>query len=738
MARLQRCSSFCAATTLVVLILGMAAGLLWFQLQRQLTILLDQQRAMAEQSVQSASRQITSHLQERWHLAQLAAENHLPELTELARNGGQDGAGHAQLMQSITRYLPELRLFTVADTVGRSLTYRSDEFIGPACQADLRRYTAAPQPHEVFVHDNPLIGKHIDILSELPAADGSQAAFIMYALDADPLQRILDGSQLPGHRLLLARSDRPELLDLSGAAWTGVNEEQAGEPLATARIPGSFWQIEDVLNPRMMANHRQALATNAVTLWLLFVLVCAPLLVVISRSERLRDSREALLRRANVDLSEQVDQTSQALDASQRELDRQTRTDLLTGLPNRESFEAGLAEVQREIRSTNTPGFLLYIDLDQFKILNETAGHGVGDLALRRVSERLLSRLRPKDLAARLSGDEFAVVRAGERLEDTEAWAESLRRDIARMEFEHAGRTYHLSATIGLVPLDAESPAGTELLGLAEMSCYLAKEKGRNRIHLWDSSDPQMLLRRGQMFWTTEIRDAISGGRLQLFRQRIAAIDGSESDWHEVLVRMWDRNGSLVPTQHLIEAAEQYGRIVEIDHWVLDKAIEWLAHPDRSGVRLNVNLSGKSISAPETIALVAAKLSHLNIEPRRLCLEITETAAAADLSTARRFIELAHRIGCSVALDDFGTGLSSLASLKELSCDYIKIDGSFIRQVDSDEVDRKIVEAIQAVARTLRRHTIAEFVESSQVLETLRTLGVDYAQGYHIDRPQPL
>lgn len=426
-----------------------------------------------------------------------------------------------------------------------------------------------------------------------------------------------------------------------------------------------------------------------------------------------------------------------------REMSYRAAHDALTGLINRAEFERRLqgalesAQLQQQVHA------LLFIDLDQFKLLNDACGHSVGDQVLQQVSGLIGECVRSGDLLARLGGDEFGAILQHCRLDQAQRAAQKICERMEDFRFEHDGRRFRIGASIGLVPIERDWPDVATLMQAADTCCYAAKEAGRNRVHAWMNSDEAMLQRRDSMRWASRIESALDEDRFELFAQRILPVDGSEDprgEHLELLLRLREDTRLVAPGAFL-PAAERFHLATRIDRWVLRHAFAWLdAHPSaaaRVGT-LAINLSGQSLGDRAFHRFVGQLLREAQFDLRRLCFEITETAAITALSEATSFITELRRQGVRVALDDFGAGASSFGYLKQLPVDYIKIDGQFIRNLHLDALDRATVDCFCQVARVLGLRTIAEFVDSEEALAVLRELGVEQAQGYLLHRPEPL
>lgn len=420
------------------------------------------------------------------------------------------------------------------------------------------------------------------------------------------------------------------------------------------------------------------------------------------------------------------------------ELDYQATHDVLTGLPNRRSFERSLAEALRQARTEDSTHALCLVDLDQFKIVNDTSGHVAGDQLLRQTADLLHSHLREGDLLARLGGDEFAVILENCDVEKACQVTEKLRAIVSDTPFSWEGTLYMPGCSIGVVPITASSSDTGSLLRTADIACYLAKEQGRNRVHLLQENDRQLAEQRGEMEWLGRIRSALAEQRIFLDAQRLVCLARPDSLRYEVLVRLIDENGAVIPPGDFLPAAERFGAAHQIDRWVIEHVCQQLAAHPQHLARLEVchiNLSGRSFDHADFHDFVVETLDHYALPPSKLCFEITETAAVRNLHDVTTFMEKLSKRGCTFALDDFGAGLSSFGYLRCLPVDCLKIDGLFVRDIANDETDLAMVRAINQIGQTLNKIIVAEFVETDEALELLREMGVHYAQGYGVHRP---
>lgn len=427
-------------------------------------------------------------------------------------------------------------------------------------------------------------------------------------------------------------------------------------------------------------------------------------------------------------------------EAAQR-LDHQSRHDQLTGLPNRYEFERAVQRALEFSAEGHASVGVLYFDLDQFKVINDTAGHARGDQVLQEVVHRLRALVNAPHQLARLGGDEFGVLIVNGCQEDCEQMAHQIRERLGHAPFQLEERLFNITASFGVVAVDADSAIDPhEMLSLADSACFLAKERGRNRVQVHNATDGGVVQRREEMDWISRLNEALAEDRFLLHFQRIAPVGNNERGDHcEILLRMVDREGKPVPPGVFIPPAERFNLMPRIDRWVLQRVFSRLgtrALEDQRHLVVAVNISGNTLSDESLPEFVVSLFEQHAVRPQSICFEITETAAIANFEDALKFIAVVHKLGSTVALDDFGSGLSSFRYLKEIAPDYLKIDGSFVREIAHSRTDYSMVEAINRVGKIMGVRTIAEFVEDDQIMEALRRIGVDYAQGYGLHRPE--
>ena len=416
----------------------------------------------------------------------------------------------------------------------------------------------------------------------------------------------------------------------------------------------------------------------------------------------------------------------------------------MTELYNRREFERRVERTLAEIAAGAPASALLYIDLDQFKLINDTSGHIAGDQLLTQLAGLMREQLRSGDVLARLGGDEFGVLTANVQDNDeVQHVAERLRERIDGYMFVWEQRSYAISASIGVVMIERPDITLRDLFAQADTACYMAKESGRNRVHFYSAEDDQTVQRRSEMEWANRLRWAVEENRLLLDYQELTPLAaGPHRGPHiELLLRLRDEDGRVVMPGAFIPAAERYGLMSMVDRWVIETALSNFdaLHGDGPDMELaTINLSAASLEESAIAERILELMAEHDIAAHRVCFEITETVAVRNLAQVTRFIGQLREAGCKIALDDFGSGMSSFGYLKNLPVDIIKIDGSFIRDLGTDTMSQAIVRAVTDIGHQRGLEVIAEWVTSPQTLDVLAEIGVDYAQGYILHKPEPV
>ncbi len=425
------------------------------------------------------------------------------------------------------------------------------------------------------------------------------------------------------------------------------------------------------------------------------------------------------------------------------ELSRQSRYDKLTGIFNRTEFERQLDDTLLSTNKTKGIHTLCVVDIDRFNVINDSCSQPAGDAFLLQIVKILKDKVRKHDVLARMEGDGFSILLKDCPIDEARNIATRIRESVSAFRFLWESRYYSVTCSIGLLQIEDNSEDVRSLMHKGENLCVLAKNMGGDRVYVYQSDDHDLKQHRSLAQWATRVGQALDEDRFKLFFQRIIPVNMaySEGDHYELLIRMIDDDGSVIPPGLFLPAAEKYHLAVKLDRWVIKTTFDWLiAHPEHivNLRQCGVNLSGYSLGDEDMLAHICQTIDEHTGLATKICFEVTETAAIANLAKARNFIGELQERGCQFALDDFGSGLSSFAYLKNLPVNYLKIDGVFVRQIHSDHVDYAMVKSINDIAHVMGKETIAEFVENDQILSKLREIGVDYAQGYHINKPQPI
>ncbi len=416
--------------------------------------------------------------------------------------------------------------------------------------------------------------------------------------------------------------------------------------------------------------------------------------------------------------------------------------DELTGLINRKTFEKQLEYVISNEMGNTVQHVICYMDIDQFKVINDTYGHVAGDELLRHLSKELTDNLSRRDTLAYFGGDEFCILLRYCTLNQAHRILELLRQLIHEFRFSWDGKKHAITASMGVVAVDRHYGSAAKILSIADTVCHSAKEAGRDRITIYNGTDESLNKKREQMSWVEKINQALDEDRFQLFYQPIIGLYDKDKVQHfELLIRLVDKTGNIISPGAFLPAAEHYNLSAKIDRWVIQTTLSWLeAYSELLEYEYvwGINLSGQSLADEDLLKFVISDFDHKKIPPQKVYFEITETAAIGNLDNAIQFIQAMKKYGCRFALDDFGSGLSSFSYLKNLPVDFLKIDGMFVRDIATNNIDFAMVKAINDIGHAMNKKTIAEFVENDEIIKTLKSIGVDFAQGYGIEKPKPL
>ena len=429
---------------------------------------------------------------------------------------------------------------------------------------------------------------------------------------------------------------------------------------------------------------------------------------------------------------------SELVGVKTKELKRLASHDSLTGLVNRNEFERCVTNFISNAKANKKEYALCYMDLDQFKVINDTCGHAAGDELLRQLCQDIEKVIRQTDIFARLGGDEFGILMENCSLENAYRVAESVWNVVQNYELIWEGSIFKVGISIGLVEINSEVTDLTQLMSKADTACYSAKDAGRNRIHVFKNDDIELSQRHGEVQWVARIHHALENNQFCLYAQQILPLNNSSKKYYELLIRLKDKDDNIIAPGEFLPAAERYNLMEKIDSWVINHSFDLLkSNPTFLDEieHISINLSGQSLTNNSFLALIITKLQDNKIPAEKICFEITETAAIHNITNAIKFITSLKELGCSFALDDFGSGLSSFGYLKTLPVDYLKIDGMFVQNMVDNPIDHAMVKSINGIGQLMNMQTIAEFVENSEILEMLKDIGVDFAQGYGISKP---
>jgi diguanylate cyclase (GGDEF)-like protein len=421
----------------------------------------------------------------------------------------------------------------------------------------------------------------------------------------------------------------------------------------------------------------------------------------------------------------------------------QARHDTLTGFYNRQGFMERLEQCVTTTDAQQQQSVLVFIDIDQFKIINDTSGQAAGDQLLNQIGALIKQELSETDTLARMGSDEFALLFDNCSLPEAERRAEKIRLAIKQFRYFYKEKMFDIAVSIGVVKIDTQTDEFSDIMGKVDLACNIAKELGGNRIHVYHSSDKNTAKREDELQWVSRINRALEEDRFLLYRQLILPLhDESHDEQHfEILLRLKDENDKIISPFFFIPAAERYNLMSKIDRWVIKNALHKMAtvhaaqtHPTLS---CSINLSGQSFCESGFVEFVMEQIRKSGVATENICFEITETAAVSNLAQAVDFINTLKKIGCKFSLDDFGSGMSSFTYLKNLPVDYLKIDGYFVKNMLEDKIDHAMVTSINQIGQVMGLKTIAEFVETDAIKQELKAMGIDYGQGYGLGKPEP-
>jgi diguanylate cyclase (GGDEF)-like protein len=634
---------------------------------------------------------------------------------------------YMQVLTTLRNDIDNTRLFALIDKNGNgSLKHITGNFL-PDCENEIASTVADGKQNKLFLHRSKS-SIHFDLLQPLATSLG-EGAFLFVAFNPDILNDLLKKYQLPHQQLFLMRVDSPGEVELTTEIESSKYDELISDGELNSfnfvkAIPNTRWQLAIRLSPQYSSNLYRQNLIKAVLIWLLLSLFIYGFF---------RQQKHSLHKQ---NLAEQA-------------LAYVDNYDRLTGLANRENFDRQLSEhinansiLAHNIINANEitnqlSGVVMHIDLDKFQVINNSISYAIGDKFLHQISLRLKGFLPDNAIISRLGNDEFAVLFPEMLFNEAKDFADRIRLEIQTIRITEFEKDTNITASIGVIILDHSIFDAQQVYSSLGQAVSVAKEKGRNRVQVYQSNDEQLVLHAQEMGAVHDISDALKNNRLLLYRQEIKSLSEQKCSHYEVLVRMRNAQGMLVPPIQFIPAAEKYGLIIQIDLWVIENTFKKLAKSLEDTASYSINLSGITLADQDSYNQVIHLFEQYQIAAERICFEVTETSAITHLESALYFINKMTTFGCSFSLDDFGSGLSSFSYLQKLPVDVIKIDGVFVKDIDTNAINRVFVENIKRTADAMNKKTVAEFVENAVIEEMLTQIGIDYGQGYHIHKPEP-
>jgi len=647
----------------------------------------------------------------------LFQQKQLNAISSLQENGNKASSKqYMEVLNSLRIEISHTRLFALIDEQGNgSLKHITGDFL-PACEEEISSTVTAGSQESLFLHRS---GKsvHFDLLQPLSTSNGKGKYFFV-AFNPDVLNNLLSKYQLPHQQLFLMRADNIGEIELTTESldYTSmlIGSAELDKFSFVKAIPNTRWQLTIRLSPEYSTSLYQQGLLKALVIWLVLTL----LIYAFYRLQKIRTQSHYKI---------------------EQELAFKQNHDPLTGLVNRVCFEVSLKE-KIEYHQQNPlidRGVVFHIDIDKFQVINNSFGYAIGDSYLHKVSVGLKEFLPENAIVSRLGSDEFAILLPMLTFSQAKSYAHEIRLFFKNISISTLNEETSLTASIGAVIIDDSQLATEQVFSSLSQAVSLAKEKGRNRVQIYQSDDKQLIHHAKEMMAIHEVSSALQESRLVLYRQKIKALSGRQTAHFEILVRMISPEGILIPPNNFIPAAEKYGLICQIDHWVIENTFKAMAER-ASDIETcySINLSGATLADRDIFDQVVVLFERYKIAPQRICFEITETSAITHLKSALHFMDNMIAFGCSFSLDDFGSGLSSFSYLQQLPVSIIKIDGAFVRDIDTNEVNRIFVENIKRSANAMNKKIVAEFVENAEIESLLTEIGIDYGQGYHIHKPE--
>jgi diguanylate cyclase (GGDEF)-like protein len=633
-----------------------------------------------------------------------------------------DTETYMALLTILKKEISNTRLFAFIDDVGHgNLSHITGDFL-PSCKEEIASTIENGEQDRLFLHYSKK-SVHFDLLQPLLVEDDKSYLFV--AFNPDILQSLLNKYQLPHQQLFLMRTDKNRKIELSSQNVTNeypkliMTSEDYNNFSYIKKIPKTRWQLAIKLDESYNKNLIFKGLLKAILIWLTLSLF----IYLFYRVQKIR-------------ISKQLEMKTQ--------ISYNNNFDHLTGLNNRQYFIQCLDNVIEKKHQTAITdiGVAFHIDLDKFQIINNNLGYAFGDKFLNYISYSLLDFLSEPIIISRLGNDEFALLHTQLPHKEAENFANEIKLFFSKLNFNSFDKNATITASIGVVKLDCYQQDCEQVFSSLAQAVHLAKEKGRNRYQLYQSNDLQLIEHADAMNAVHDVAWALKKNSFVLYRQEIRSLYDKSNKHYEVLIRLKSENGKLISPALFIHASEKYGLITQLDFWVIERtfcAISELEHqlPIEKQAQYSINLSGITLTDPLLFDFINEKMKFYNINANKIAFEITETSAISHIKSALEFMNKINLLGCQFSLDDFGSGFSSFSYLQKLPINVIKIDGMFVRDINTNEINSVFVENIQRTAKIMGKKTVAEYVENEMILKKLNEIGVDYVQGYHIHKPEP-
>jgi len=649
----------------------------------------------------------------------LFQQQHLNAIEKLEKAGKTAQAkDYMPVLQSLRAEIDNSNLFALVGKNGQgSLKHITGDFL-PDCKTEIASVVKAGMQKQLFLHRE---GKkvHFDLLQPLAVSD-EKGQYFFVSFKPKVFTEILKKYQLPHQQLFLMRSDHVGRIELSTEnnntqfAAMKMSRHQIKQFNFIENIPNTRWQLAIRLDPQYSSQLYWQGLINALLIWLILTL----LIYAFYRQQKAKAKKHLLVKQALI-FNENHDQ--------------------LTGLANRNNFDVQLNQfiAEKHQDDAKTIGVAFHLDIDKFQFINNSFGYVIGDKFLHKMSIALLGFLPEDAVVSRLGSDEFALLLPQLAHQQAKDYAHQLRLLVQNINLPELDKNITVTVSIGVVMLDNSIFDGKQAFSALGQAVRFAKNKGRNRVQIYQSDDKQLQQHAIEMEALHEVQEAIKDNRVVLYRQQIKPLQQQLTPHFEILVRIKSVSGKLIPPQTFIPAAEKHGMIRQLDHWIIEHTFKMIASQgDDVDTKYSINLSGASIADRDIYDIVVALFKQYHVDPKRICFEVTETSAITHLKSALHFINSMIAFGCCFSLDDFGSGLSSFSYLQTLPVKTIKIDGIFVRDIDTNEVNRIFVENIQRTAVAMGKKTVAEFVENAEIENILTAIGIDYGQGFHIHKPE--